>query len=40
LISPDKSLPEFQLPLIPLVIAVIFSIYLVRTKASLVYSHN
>lgn len=40
LISPDKSLPEFQLPLIPLVIAVIFSIYLIRTKASLAYPHN
>ena len=35
LISPDKSIPEFQLPFIPLVIAVIFSVYLVRTKSGL-----
>ncbi len=37
LISPDKSLPEFQLPFIPLVIAIIFSIYLASTRKGLVY---
>lgn len=40
LISPDKSLPEFQWAFIPLVVAVIFSIYLARTKMSLLYSHR